>query len=534
KSTAETTRGLIKWGIKTENEMMIRLPDLRQITVLSKSEWLRIQDELNQANKDKERMMEGVKQREALHLQSVEVAKQWSNTIAGQRQKKLEAKRIREEIEEEKRKLIDKEEAEYQELKQKEAIEKAKTQLYYRTDPVKGLHRALLLTEVLKEREAQIELKQRIKNTSRDAEKHFADMLRSREEEALRQEQEKVLQKKRERQAAAEDLKRQIKENELVREQEKTENKRDGEKQEELKELYQRKQRKETERQEHLANRDIVRATEAKKQEDEEKQRKHFLSAKEKMMKLRKEREAELFRWEEAQTRRENIMNKLVVTQREQTDSEEQRITKAVAERDARQAQLRREEEERRATMLKSITEHRELTRQEKEQIDKIAKQNARDALQAKEEADRIFSEKQQLKAQRIREETRKLQDFNATQMAEKSAKRQQLRRDEHQFDEMNAELIAEGENQFHQYSQQVIQAAAEAQRNVFPLYKAAREGIRGAPDPISRGVRPIYLVQDRSDAEMPHYISGVTQNTKKLNEAADIQAEKKRLGFTW
>lgn len=157
--------------------------------------------------------------------------------LQGQRQKKLEAKRIREEIEEEKRKQIDKEEAEYQELKQKEAIEKAKTQLYYRTDPVKGLHvgitrklrhlcafgcllmllvvtsalpqRALLLTEVLKEREAQIELKQRIKNTSRDAEKHFADMLRSREEEALRQEQEKVLQKKRERQAAAEDLKRQ-------------------------------------------------------------------------------------------------------------------------------------------------------------------------------------------------------------------------------------------------------------------------------------------------------------------------------------
>lgn len=157
--------------------------------------------------------------------------------LQGQRQKKLEAKRIREEIEEEKRKLIDKEEAEYQALKRKEAIEKAKTQLYYQTDSVKGLHvgitqklrhlctfgcflilsvvtsglpqRALLLTEVLKEREAQIELKQRIKNSSRDAEKHFVDLLRSREEEALKQEQEKVLRKKHERQAAAEDLKRQ-------------------------------------------------------------------------------------------------------------------------------------------------------------------------------------------------------------------------------------------------------------------------------------------------------------------------------------
>lgn len=66
----------------------------------------------------------------------------------GQRQKKLEAKKIREQIEEEKRKLIDIEEAKYREQKKKEAIEKARTQLYYQTDRVKGLHvsmaRALL------------------------------------------------------------------------------------------------------------------------------------------------------------------------------------------------------------------------------------------------------------------------------------------------------------------------------------------------------------------------------------------------------
>ncbi len=58
----------------------------------------------------------------------------------GQRQKKLEARKIREEIEEEKRKQIDREEAEYQEKMRKEAIEKAKTQLFYQTDRVRGLH----------------------------------------------------------------------------------------------------------------------------------------------------------------------------------------------------------------------------------------------------------------------------------------------------------------------------------------------------------------------------------------------------------
>lgn len=36
--------------------------------------------------------------------------------------------------------MVDKEEAEYQERKRKEAIEKAKTQLYYQTDRVKGFH----------------------------------------------------------------------------------------------------------------------------------------------------------------------------------------------------------------------------------------------------------------------------------------------------------------------------------------------------------------------------------------------------------
>uniref|UniRef100_UPI0037E85460 cilia- and flagella- associated protein 210 n=1 Tax=Semicossyphus pulcher TaxID=241346 RepID=UPI0037E85460 len=523
---------------------MIQPQDLQQVAVLTKAEWRRIQDELNQTNKDKESMKEEAKQRENLHLQSKEMVKTWSNTIAGQRQKKLEAKKIREEIEEEKRKQIDKEEAEYKEQKRKEAVEKAKTQLYYQTDRVKGLHRALLLTEVLKEREAQIELKQRIQSANKDVDKKFINMVRTREDEALRKEQEKAVGKKLERRAVAEDLKNKIKEKELVREQQKIEIKKEEEATQQLLELYQWEQRMEEEREakqkrdllqahlEHLTNRDLMRAADAQKQEAEEQQRKLFLSAKQKMMKLRKDREKELFN--EAQERRERIMNKLTVTQQEQTTSEEERIAKAVAEQEAKQAQQQQEEHERRVTALKLIAAHRELMRQEKEQRDKIAEQNTRDALQAKKEADRIFSEKQNRKAQRIKEDGKKLQDFNAMQMADKIARHQRLKKDEYQFEVLNAELIAEEENKFQQYSQQVIGAAAKAQRNVFPLCKAAREGIGGGLGPVSGGVRPSYLVQDCTGAQMPQYVSGVTQNIKKLNEAADIQDAKRRLGFTW
>lgn len=192
-----------------------------------------------------------------------------------------------------------------------------------------------------------------------------------------------------------------------------------------------------------------------------------------------------------------------------------------------------------------------------------MAKQNTRDALEAKKEADRIFTEKQQLKAQKLREHEKTLKDFNAAQMvtlttltifqkcsfrnvlvradlflfpmqAEKSARLQQLRRDEREFEAQKAELIAKEENKFQQYSQSVIRAAAEAQRNVFPLCKATREGIGGGSAPSFSGVRPSYLVQDSTGAQMPKFVSGVTMNIKTLHEAVDIQEAKRRLGFTW
>lgn len=48
--------------------------------------------------------------------------------------------------------------------------------------------------------------------------------------------------------------------------------------------------------QEHITDRDSIRASEEEKQKAEEERRKLFVSAKEKMMKLRKDREMELLR----------------------------------------------------------------------------------------------------------------------------------------------------------------------------------------------------------------------------------------------
>ncbi|KAM3861978.1 cilia- and flagella- associated protein 210 [Diretmus argenteus] len=520
------------------------MPDLRQVTVLSKAEWLGIQDRLNQGNKYKESVREAAQQREAMHLKSKEVVKFWSNTIAGQRQKKLEAKRIREEIEEEQKKLMDIEEAKYREQKRKEAIRKAKAQQYYQTDRVKGFHSALLLTEVLKERDAQIELKRRIQATSKDGDKDFAEVVKAREDEALRQEQQKALEEKLERKAVAEDLAKQIKDKELARQREKLEDIKEGEEIQRLRELYlweqsianQKKVEQKTNimraHREHLANRDIIRAIDAQKLEMEEEQRKLFLSAKQKMVTLRKEKVAELS--SEAQMLRDRIKDKLTAMQQEQIINEEEKIAKAIAEQEAKQAQQQREEEEKRDAMLKAIAAHRESMIQEQEQREASERQKSLDMFQAKKEADRIFLEKQQLKVQKMKEEGRILQDHYVNQMAAKSARHRELRREEQEFEAKNAELIAEEEKQFQQYTRNVIDAAAEAQRSVLPLRKAAREGIGGGLGPIFGGVRPSYLVQDNTGVQLPTYVCGTTQNIKELSEAVDIQDAKKRLGFTW
>lgn len=117
---------------------------------------------------------------------------------------------------------------------------------------------------------------------------------------------------------------------------------------------------------------------------------------------------------------------------------------------------------------------------------------------------------------------------------AARIARQQQLKKEDLGFEVKNRDLVAEEEKHFQQYSRHVISAAAEVQRNIIPLCKAAREGIGGGHGPVFGGLRPSYLVQDCSGAQMPTYVSTHTQNIKTLHDVSDIQGAKKRLGFIW
>ncbi|XP_064183359.1 cilia- and flagella- associated protein 210-like isoform X2 [Anguilla rostrata] len=526
-----------------ETTTPVRLPDLRQVTVLPKTDWLRIQDNLNHVNKHKENLLEASKERYDLHLRSKEVVKFWSNTIAGQRQKKLEAKKIREEIEEEEKKQIDLEEAEYQKQKRKEAIAKAKSQQYFQTDRVKGFHSSLLLTEVLKEREAQMELKQRKQMASKDVNRDIMAQLKQKDEEALEQERQRAVQRKQEREDVAEFLKQQIKEQEAIMEKEKLDKKKEADELQKLKELHgwersMYEQKKQEEKRnvmrahlEHLSNRNLIRAIEIQKQEAEDECRRLFSSAKQKMMKMRKEKEAEMF--SEVQRHKEKMVERLATQLQEKTSNDEELIANAVTLREARLEREQRENEAKKKAMLDSITAHRAAVHQEQEQKIKEERQRALEMLQAKKESDKIFLEKQQLKAQKMKENCVALQDFHVHQMAERRAKEQLVKKEQLDFEVKNTELVAAEEQQFQKYAEEVINTATEAKRNTLPLRKAAREGIGGGLGPIFGGLRPSYLVHDSTGVELPKYVSYKTQDIKELYETNDIQLAKKRLGFS-
>ncbi|XP_015244166.1 PREDICTED: coiled-coil domain-containing protein 173 [Cyprinodon variegatus] len=506
-------------------------PDLPKVGILGQTDWLRIQDEINGIDKDKERLREAAKHREALQLQSKEFVKMWPDTIASQRQNMLVAKKVRELMEEEKMKLIEAEEAQYKKEKQKEALKKAKTQLYYQNDRVKALHRALLHTEVLKEREAQTELKKRRKMADRDMEKKFLEIT-SRETETSRKEQERQLQKIK-RQAVAEDQKNQIKANEVARELQKLEIVEEAKEIQLLQERYQQEQKMESERRanqrrdlfhahlDQLNKKALKKEQEEKIQKAEEERRRMFNSVKEQRTKLQQQREKELFR--EAQKQRERILNNLTTMQQEQTAIEEQRLAEAVAVMSMKQRQQQQEKERKKSEMLKTVAEQMEIVRKKKELLEKSAEQERRDALQAKKEADLIYTKTLQLKAEKMREEQRKLKEFYVAQMAEKSTRLQQMKDEELNIETKNAKQRAEEEAEFEKYTEQVIQTAADAKRNLIPLYRAVRKG--GSPS---------YIVQDSSGAQMPRYTSATTQSIRRLHEAGNIHESKKRLGFTW
>lgn len=538
-------RGTPEMSIEQPGMRMGEGVDLRQVTVLSKGDWERIQTQLHRKQIEEDRIRRKQAEIDEKKKKSKEMVDTWGNTIIGQRQRKLEARTIREQKEEEEKKLIDLEEAQYQAQQRREAIEKAKTQQYYQTDRVKKFHSALQLTEVLKEREAQIELKRLKDKANIGKDNEYLELERREYEQSIKDDQAKALERIISAQNTRQFQVAQVQEHLKSRDLELREDRKEGE---ELKKLgiqyHQEKERleniKKDEKQQlkvdnmkQIRDRDAIRNMQKQQEEDEDEECRIFAAAKRKMMKLRAEKELEIHN--EKQKNLDRIRTKLAAQMTQKVSDEDERIHKAVQEAEEKREKEEAEKELKMRKAMKESADHRHVQLKEAEDKKKELRRQELETIRIRQAADEIFRRNEEEKRVRKREDNENLKNFHFDQTNDRKGKEIEKKQKELALDRANLELIAMEEEQFQEYATKVIEHCEKGGRNVYPLRKAAQTGAGGGVGPKFEGkggIRPSYMVSDKTGRQMPHYQRDSTEETK--DNIYGKAPSKKRLGFVW
>uniref|UniRef100_A0A8C9AFU9 Cilia and flagella associated protein 210 n=1 Tax=Prolemur simus TaxID=1328070 RepID=A0A8C9AFU9_PROSS len=509
--------------------------DLQQVTIIPHDEWKRIQDSLDSLTREAACLRAERKAKKEMHFRSQEVVKHWTNTYAGMKEQKLEAKKKRDEEIEAERQVLDVEEEIYKQGERKKAIENAKQYQFYQTERVKNFHSGLLLSRVMKERDAQIEFqKSKIKS-----DKKWEEQLKLNIEKAFKEEQEKAEKRHRERVALAKDHLKQIKEHEEEEERRKKQEEKDAEEIKRQNSLYEIEMRKKLEKKkeeihesrrlffEHMHDKNIIKAVEQQQQEEENEKIKKFIKAKKRLIQMGKEKEAETHRLMEE--RRERINNFLSELMKEKLDNEDLIIARDIAEAEADWEKREGEKYEKNKAELKAIAEYRAVVRKNKEEEERQRKIEAKEQLLAVMKADQIFWEHEKEKKRKADKERREVQDSHIQQMAKNKVNAKEAKQAELAYCRLTEALAVEKEKEFQDYAREVIELESETNKYIYPLVKAVQKGPGGGRGPVfvdRGGLRPSYQANDITGVQLPFYNS---QGSKY-----SFQKSKGRLGFTW
>nr|KAF6449796.1 coiled-coil domain containing 173 [Molossus molossus] len=570
-------RGLAKGSTEMKNseEDQVLYPpllpskvDLQQVTIIPHNEWKRIRDTLDGMTRKAAYLRAERKAKKEMHLRSQEVVKHWTNTYAGMRQQKLKAKKKRDEEIEKERQILDVEEAIYKQGERKKAIEHAKQYQFYQTERVKNFHvllgfscifiyltiytqtffklkyclffffkSGLLLSRVMKERDAQIEYqKSRIKS-----DKKWEEHLKLNIEKALKEEQEKAEKRRSDRIALANDHLKQIKEHEEEEERRRKCEEKDAEEIKKQTSLYEIEMRKTLEKKkeeinesrrlfyEHMNDKNIIKAVEQQQQEEEDEKIRTFIKAKKRLTQMRKEKEAETHRLMEL--RRERINNFLSELMKQKSDNEDLIIARDIAEAEALWEKREKEKYEKNKAELKAIEEYRGIVMKNKEEEERQRKIEAKEHLVAVIKADQIFWEHEKEKKRKTDQKRREVQDAHIKQIAKNKFHAKQAKQAQLDYCRRTEDLVAEKEKEFQDYAREVIELESEStKKHIYPLVKSVKGGPGSGRGPALTnrgGLRPSYQANDFSGVQLPSYNS---QGSKCNN----FQKSKGRLGFTW
>uniref|UniRef100_H2Z1I5 Trichohyalin-plectin-homology domain-containing protein n=1 Tax=Ciona savignyi TaxID=51511 RepID=H2Z1I5_CIOSA len=339
----------------------------------------------------------------------------------------------------------------------------------------------------------------------------------------------------------------QIMEHVKHREQEELEDQKEGEEVRKLARLHEWEQKKleQVRRQEkmlvmqshkeHEQNKAAIRALERQQEDEEDEEIRLFASAKKRMLKLRKQKEGELFK--EVQDHKDRMTNLLAAQLKQKVDDEDSRIVKAQKEKEEKLAIEREEKQLKLKNDLKAIAVHRNQQLSLRERQEKQERKKAMEQLTLKVEADRTFNQKQYERTLADKEHKKQLQAFHMAQINERAEKERCNREEDLHHDGQLVNLLSIEEEQFQEYAEKVIKDAKQKGQNPYPLIKAAQSGAGGGRGPAFEGkggLKPSYMTADGYGVQMPNRQRSTTESIKSKCESGNAAVAKKRLGFVW
>jgi len=402
---------------------------------------------------------------ERLELQRMSQTRvmKWPNTLEAERIKKDKRRTEKADQEEEQRKKIDREEAAIAAEKRRMAIERANKMLYDDSDKVKSFHSNLLLSDVLKEREAQIEITRQKKKNERRREKYWAEMQTEACEEYDIKEKEKREEERRRKYEVTVAREKQLTEvrQELAKRAE--DEKREGDLVIQKAQMEIAKARREEQARQEDAQRRVhenmkvnVLLKKLKQEELErellEEEKLHAIAMeKEARLIERKRREAENKRLKDAEKQR--ILDFVTDLKLSSVADEETRVGKQVEDKaNADKAEAERREERRRR-------EEEEIRRSRAEQLRRKQLQREREEAEAREWAAQWSVAKERLQKDDVDERSRVRQrnvdvtNFNIQLREEKKMDRQMGRQVELEATRRGKQIMDEEDLRFEQYT---------------------------------------------------------------------------------
>ncbi|CAF0867927.1 unnamed protein product [Rotaria sordida] len=520
--------------VRSEISQQRRLPDaadLRRMCIITKSDLNRIYENLDYRQRNKDAIQQEIARKKELAERSAQITKHWPNTIAGARERKLEMKKIREQEEEERKKLLDIEEEKLAAERRREQIEKAKQLKYYETDRIRTFHSALLHTEVLKERDLQIDMKRRIEQL------HHADAEQERQRYQVAQneykkaEQERLEKKAKDRANLSQYHLAQVGRKRIQSAEEKQRNQREGEEYRHLAEQYAFEQM-EIERYRKLTQKDVknmydkaledrykVKQMEQQMDDEEDEELRIYAEAKKKIARLRREKDIQAH--QEKQEARDHMIGYLGSLQKRAEANYDTQIFRAQAQREAKELREEQEKLDKRQKMLESINKYRYETMKRREAEKEMEQCEDIDMRQKKAEADQLFLLYQQEKDKKRNQNAQALADFHLKQAQERKEREHGLKDSELDEVQLDKHMNEIERQQYQDYAGRVISYMEENERNTYPMKKVYTEEMKRF-DQWSQDYRKAESSNNNDEKKT------FNQNKKSLDQT------KKSLGFQW